>query len=94
MSAPAARYACGFVSFFIKAWPSDVGHFPTVHARDYIVRDVGDGGEKAKGVEFVGSVGHVYEVDLTETKGFVIDCLSAVRGEDMSELGVRGMARI
>ena len=93
MSAPAADYACGFHSFFEKAWPSDVGKFSAVYAWDDFVRDVGDGGEKAKGIEFVGSGGHVYEVDVAEAEGTVMDCLDAVLGEGMGELGAGGRTR-
>lgn len=34
MSAPAAGYACGSLSFFIKAWPSDVGNSFAVYTWD------------------------------------------------------------
>ncbi len=93
MSAPAADYACGFHSFFEKAWPSDVGKFSAVYAWDYFVGDVGDGGEKAKGIEFVGSGGHVYKVDVAEAEGTVMDCLYAVLGEGVGELGAGGRTR-
>ncbi len=94
MSTPAAGYACGSHSFFVKAWPSDVGKFFAVYTWDYGVCDVGEGGEKAKGIEFVGSLGHVYNVDVAEAEGTVMDCLYAVFGEDMGELGARGRTRI
>lgn len=71
-----------------------MGNFFAVYAWDYGVRDVGDGGEKAKGVEFVGSAGHVDKVDMAEAEGIVMDCLYAVLGEDMGELGARGRIRI
>ena len=94
MSAPAAGYTCGSPSFFVKAWPSDMGNFFAVYACDYVVRDVGDGGEKAQGIEFVGSAGHVDKGDAAEAEGFVMDCLYALLGEDMGELRARGRHRI
>ena len=64
--------------FFVEAWPCDVGNLPAVDPRDYGVRDVGDGGEKAKGIEFVGSAGQVDHIDIAKAKGAVTDCLGAV----------------
>ena len=94
MCAPAAGYAGGLVAFFVKAWPGDVGEFFAVYAWDYLVGDSGDGGYKAKGVQFVGSAEHVDEVDLAEAEGTIIDCVYAVLGERMGELGACRRTRI
>ena len=85
--APAAGYAGGLVAFFVKARPGDVGEVFAVDAWDYLVGDSGDGGHEADGIQFVGPIEHVDEVDVAEAEGTVIDCVYAVLGERMGELG-------
>ena len=92
--APAAGYAGGFVAFFVKTRPGDMGEFFAVYAWNYLVGDSGDGGHKAKGVQFVGSGEHVDKVDLAEAEGTIIDCVSAVLGERMGEHGACRRTRI
>ena len=76
MSTPATGPTC--LIFLIKAWPSDVGDAIAIDPWDYGVRDIGEGGEETEGIEFVGSAGHVDEIDIAKAKGVVTDCLNAI----------------
>ena len=76
VGAPAA--GTGFLAFFIETWPSDVWDFFAVDAWDDGKGDVGEGGQKAEHIEFVGACGHIDNVDVSKAKRAVMDCLDAL----------------